>query len=142
MHKLNTRILLIGPMPPPFGGVSIHIKRLSVILENDFEIDFIDESRIVKGAYFNIRSLNFILYLNKVLHSNLLYIHSGKRFLKYFHILVGIIFFKKIILTIHSYRVPRKIILKFSDELFFRLANLIVVVNPDILKSQIGRAHV
>ena len=135
MNKLNNKILLIGPLPPPFGGVSIHIKRLSVILNNIFEVDFIDESSILKEEYFNIRSLNIIKYFKKILRSNLLYVHSGKRFLKYFHILVGIIFFKKIILTIHSYRVPRRLILKFSDELFFRLANLIVVVNPDILKS-------
>ncbi len=129
------KIVLIGPIPPPFGGVSIHIQRLSLLLEDDFEIAFIDESHIIKSKYFNIRSWNFISYFRRIIHSDLLYIHSGKRLLKFFHLLVGSIFLKKIILTIHSYRSTNNLFIRYADELIYRLSNLIVIVNPDILEN-------
>lgn len=130
----NSKILIIGPIPPPSGGVSLHIQRMANLIENDFEIEFIDESKFIKSGLYNIRSLNFIQYLKKVCETDLIYVHSGVTILKIFHIIIGRITFKKIILTIHSYPKVKNIFLKCRDEFFFRLANIIIVVNEDILK--------
>ena len=58
MAKGKKKILLIGPIAPPIGGVSIHIQRLSILIENEYETDFIDESHVVKSECFNLRSGN------------------------------------------------------------------------------------
>lgn len=126
------RILIIGPIAPPIGGVSIHISRLADLIKKDFELDFIDESREIKKNYFNLRSLHFLRYFTKIKNSNLLYIHSGKNILRIFHLLAGKIFGKKIILTIHSFKTgTSKIICLFNGKIY-KLANTIIVVNSEI----------
>lgn len=127
-------ILFLGPIPPPFGGVSVHIKRLSNLLKDDFDFDFIDESRTKKREYSNLRKQNYLRYLIKVKNSDLLFIHSGKNILRVLHIVVGKIFGKKLILTIHNYR--RKIhgLRRFFLSRIFGLADVIIVVNAETKK--------
>jgi hypothetical protein len=133
--KLNKKpaILLIGPLAPPSGGVSIHIKRLSRLIKEDFEIDYIDEARLVKPEYFNLRSLDLFQYLKKIKKSNILYIHSGTSTLKIFHIITGRLFFKKVILTIHSYPRTKAFFIRLIDSLFYSFADRIVIVNSEML---------
>jgi len=133
MKKAN-HLLIIGPLPPPYGGVSIHIKRLSLLIENDFEIDYIDESRNSKSDYFNIRSFNLILYTKKIIKADLIYIHSGTSLLQIFHIISGKIFAKKIILTVHAYPFLKNKIQKSVDGFFFSLADKVIFVSLDILR--------
>jgi glycosyltransferase involved in cell wall biosynthesis len=129
----NKRILLIGPFPPPIGGVSIHLKRLSKLIKNDFDIDFIDESRLIKNDFFNIRSFKLVQYFRRIIKSDLIFVHSGSNILRIFHLVIGCIISKKIILTIHSYPYTKKFFLRYMDEFFFKLANTIIIVNPEFL---------
>jgi glycosyltransferase involved in cell wall biosynthesis len=130
----KVRVVLIGPMPPPLGGVSMHLKRLSSLIENKFDLKFIDESHQVKEKYFNLRSLKIFHYFNLVAWSDLIFIHSGGKILKIIHIIIGKLLFKKIILTIHSYPLNPTPASKFFDEFFFKFANTIITVNTDILE--------
>lgn len=130
----KTKILLIGPIPPPFGGVSVHISRLKNILEEKFWFDVIDESRNEKDFIYNIRSFNVITYLSKISRSELVYIHSGLTILRYLNIIIAKIFQKKIILTLHSYPVRKKKVFRLLDEIIFNLSNKIIVVNAVFLK--------
>lgn len=129
----NRKILLIGPMPPPKGGVSIHIQRMSGILRDDFCFDFVDESSQVKGDYFNLRSYNMINYFRKVRNCNLMYIHSGKRLLVIFHLLAGKLFRKRMILTVHGYPYANRKVLNRIDSFFYSIAHRIIIVNSFIL---------
>lgn len=131
---MKYRILILGPIVPPSGGVSLHIDRLTKLIENDFNFEFIDESKVKKENVFNIRSLNMYHYLKKVIKSDLVYIHSGVTTLRYFHLIFGRLASKKIIITLHSYPFKKKPVLRHLDEFFFKLANRIIVVNPAILE--------
>jgi glycosyltransferase involved in cell wall biosynthesis len=131
---MNNRVLIIGPILPPLGGVSLHIDRLTRLIKNDFNIDLIDESRIIKKNIFNIRSLNLFHYFKKVRQSDLIYIHSGVAILRYSHIIFGRLASKKIIITIHSYPNIKKPLSRHLDEYFFKLANRVIVVHRDILE--------
>ncbi|HZH66414.1 MAG TPA: hypothetical protein VEY10_16085 [Flavisolibacter sp.] len=128
-------ILLVGPLPPPSGGVSIHIQRLSNVLKTDFEVDFVDEAKSVKKEFFNLRSLRLFRYLKKVRKADLIHIHSGTSFLRIFHIITGRLLGKKIIVTLHYYPIRKIKIFKFIDEVFYKLANKIIVVNSNILQN-------
>ena len=110
------KILMIGPLPPSYGGVSIHILRLSRLIESEYIIDFVDEDHLVKQEYFNLRSFNLIQYFKRVKNSELIYIHSGPTILKFFHITIGRLFFKKIILTIHSYPIRKGFLFRLIDQ--------------------------
>lgn len=130
---MKDKILFIGPLPPPSGGASLHISRMAKLIENEFDIELIDESRTIKKDQFSIRSLNLLVYLKKVLKSDLIYIHSGVNILRYFHLVVGCLTLKKMILTLHSYPKRKKSLLRFMDEFFFKKADVIFVVNSEIL---------
>lgn len=132
-YPMKNKILFIGPLPPPSGGASLHISRMTKLIENEFDIELIDESRTIKNNQFNIRSLNLFVYLKKVLKADLIYIHSGVNILRYFHLFIGCLTFKKMILTLHSYPYTKKPVLKFMDEFFFKKADVIFVVNSEIL---------
>ncbi len=134
MMKQN-KILLIGPLPPPAGGVAVHLIRLSFLLNNDFQFDFVDESSLIKSEYFNIRSLNLLQYLRRVNNSDLIYIHSGSQIFRILHLITGFLLSKKMILTIHSFPFKKKYLWKYLDKLFFKMAQTIIVVNDSILKN-------
>lgn len=130
---MNWIILFVGPLPPPFGGVSLHISRMAKLLENVFDIDFIDESRPVKKGIFNIRNLDIIEYFRKIKKSDLVYIHSGLTVLRIFHIVSGRLASKKVIMTLHSYPYRKKALSRYIDEFFFKLSDYVIVVNEEIL---------
>lgn len=145
--KKKVRLLIIGPLPPPAGGVSIHIIRLIELLQNDYDIDVIDESFLFKKQYFNFRSGNLFKYLNKILRSDVVFIHSGNHTFKKLHLIISKCFFKKTIVTFHGFGHKRKdkkfgfwerFIYKQSDKIIFVnkaiQSNLIFANNKCIVK--------
>jgi glycosyltransferase involved in cell wall biosynthesis len=133
-------ILFIGPIAPPYGGISIHIDRLSILLEKDFHSDYIDESKAIKQGYFNIRSLNMYVYLKKILTSDVLYIHSGNSLLRAFHVAVGSLMGRKTILTLHAYPFDKLKAVKLLEETIYGRATKIILVNENLYdKIQLPR---
>ncbi len=127
------RLLLIGPFPDPKGGVSIHLVRLSRLMANDFILDTIDESPIIKASYFNIRSLNIFKYLAKIIKSDIIHIHSSISVLRYLHFVVGKLFFKKIIVTMHSWSMENKSVAETKRNAFLlRNVDNVITVNDII----------
>ncbi|MBS1756739.1 MAG: glycosyltransferase [Bacteroidetes bacterium] len=127
------KILITGPVPPPAGGISIHISRLQYLLKDNFAIDFIDESSLQKPGIFNLRSYNFFLYIKKMLGADLVYVQSGSTYLRLIQLFFAKLLFKKIILTIHAYPFNKKGVAYFLDNSIFNFANKIIVVNESIL---------
>jgi glycosyltransferase involved in cell wall biosynthesis len=128
---MRKKVLLIGPMPPPAGGVSVHIKRLNELLKDEFEIDFVDESKKRKAEFFNLYSLNLFGYLKKISKSDLVYIHSGKSALRIGHLVIGKLLGKKNILVFHAYPARKKWLYRKWDEFFCRFADKIILVNKN-----------
>lgn len=96
------KLLIIGPAPHNIGGVSVHIRRLVYLLKSDYEIDFVDEGHNRYDSIYNIRSLNLFKYLKLIKKADVVHIHSGVNLLRFFHILVARLFFrKKTVVTIH-----------------------------------------
>ena len=102
----KVKIAIIGPYPPPYGGISIHIKRIQNYLEKNY-IEYIiyNEIRIIE--YENIINVKPISSYKKFffripfLKYDIFHFHSTN--LK-IHMLLGCyrFFGKKIILTIHG----------------------------------------
>ncbi len=125
---MKTRnILIIGPYPPPYGGVSIHIKRLQMLLAGKFKVSSIDEARIQKENIFNIRSLKVFGYLKRMLQADIVHIHSGLLSLRLVHFIVACFFLKKKIITIHGYEPGRGIIERTLDSIMLSSSKTIFV---------------
>lgn len=132
MMTNKPHILITGPIAPPFGGISIHIKRLCVSLQEGFNIQLVDESKNIKKGIFNIRSLHLFQYIKLVKASNLIFIHSGNRLFKKLHILFSKLIGKKTIITIHGYGNKRSLPFRIIDQLIFSMADRIILVNNEI----------
>ncbi|MGH2563170.1 MAG: glycosyltransferase [Ginsengibacter sp.] len=102
------KLLLIGPCPPPFGGVSNHIKRLAALLKDDFDISFIDESKNRKTNIFNIRSFKPGAYFRLINKSDVIHVHSGHYIFRLAHFITSKMFGKNIICSVHSYAEKNK----------------------------------
>lgn len=134
------RLLEIGPYCET-GGVSIHIRRLVHLLSTDFIVDIIDESKLKfsDGKIFNLRSKNVLTYLKLIYSSDIVHIHTAINWLRFLHVLISKLFFKKVIVTIHSImHVEKKkynLLLKTS----LKLSNKIIYVNEKI-KQELGQS--
>jgi hypothetical protein len=129
----KTKLLLIGPYPPPYGGVSIHIRRLKGILNTFFEMQIIDESQIKKKNIVNARALWPFPYLRLIIKSDVVHIHSGHYIFRLLHFIVSKTFGKKIILTIHSYSEEKKgITEKYIDKNIMKRVSKVVFVSEEL----------
>ena len=53
--SIRPKILLIGSIPPPLGGVTVHIARLSSQMKRrGYDVKILDESREKKNDFENI----------------------------------------------------------------------------------------
>jgi glycosyltransferase involved in cell wall biosynthesis len=125
------KIIMIGPVPPPTGGVSIHIWRLFHLLKEDFDIDFVDEFKVAKKEYFNLRSFNLFKYLGILGKGDIVFIHSGTNVLRMGHIIASKLLGKKTVLTLHAYPGKKPLLIRKLHEFIFGLADKIIIVNAD-----------
>lgn len=121
-------LLEIGPYSE-IGGVSIHIRRLMNLLDDGFKVEIIDESRLKfsDGKVFNLRSKNVFQYIKLIWQSDIVHIHTPINWLRFVHVFISKILFKKVIISIHSIMytegIKNNILLKFainvSDEIIY-----------------------
>ena len=126
-------ILFIGPYSA-VGGVSVHIKRLSALLAEKYDISFIDESPLEysKGEVFNIRSKNIFQYLRLIGKADVVHIHSGVSVLRIFHIVMAFFLEKKRVVSYHTiYNLPTNKAI-YINRLFLPLANKVICVTEEI----------
>lgn len=132
---MKQKLLLVGPVPPPAGGVSIHLTRLRHLLGNEFNVKILDESRIKKDGIPSIRRFKVGEYFKLLYTSDIIHIHSGTRFLKYAHVLFSKLLGRSTVLTIHSYTVKPSWILRKVDEWVYSLPHVTILVGDEINKN-------
>ena len=126
------KVLQIGPISY-VGGVSIHIKRLTLILKKSFEFSYLEESSAIftPKETFNIRrAKDFFEVLRMIKANDLVHIHCGNWLSKIYVIFLTIILSKKFIITLHSFRISG--IKKKITFFFLSKAFRIVTVNDEI----------
>lgn len=134
MKITKKNLLLIGPIPEPAGGVSIHIQRLGKLISPLFEINYIDESHFPKKGIFNIRSLNLIKYIKLLASANIVHLHSEIH-LRIIHLFFCFILRKKCIVTIHWYSDKINPFIKIIHSWLLKTAKKVIVVNPEFIKN-------
>jgi hypothetical protein len=123
------KLLIIGPILPPVGGISIHIDRFVNLFSDEFSFDYIDEARVRKAGIFNLRSFNLIRYFKKISSADIIFIHSVKNIQRYFHLIAGKLTKAKIIFSVHTYPKALGFPIGFLDRYIFNLADRIILVN-------------
>ncbi|WP_106792464.1 glycosyltransferase family 1 protein [Aquimarina sp. Aq78] len=86
-------ILLIGKIPPPIGGVTIHVQRLLEKLKTNYEGNF---------HFKTLNKKNLLLSFLFILKYSYFHIHTSNVYLRLYYVLLGKIFGSKCIITIHG----------------------------------------
>ena len=134
MQSSQNKFIIYGILPPPFGGVSIHLKRFKKYLGN-FGTNFVfvhSNNPNQKHAFIKL----FFSQLN--LKKNIIHLHgfqTGKNLL----FLLFLMFFcrKNVVVTIHNDRFllnynSLKNIQKIIAKVFYSNISHIISVNPDL----------
>ena len=125
--KNDIKILIFGRVPPPFGGVTVHIKRL---IDN---LNFMGIDARLYGSLFD-----FFIYPIWHIHTN----NSYKRFLLVF---LGRILLKKTIITLHRDYKRDGGVRFFINYLSFLICSSAVVLNLDsynyFIRRKFSKVH-
>jgi len=128
------RLLIIGPIMPPKGGVSVHIERLAKLLGSDFAISFLDESRNLKKGVPNLRHMAPMTYLSMIAHADVVHVHSFSSVLKFMHVLCARLLLKRVVLTVHSVR-GMGLLARIARAASARLSHTVVAVSDRVGES-------
>jgi len=135
IYPSSSSILLVGPYPPPLGGVSVHVKRLKKLLDyyrNKADCFYTSE----KSKSIIINSINLIklIYFNDY---DIIHIHGYFR--AYIFVIYLCRFFKKyaIYYTAHNSRIfeNKNKISNFFLKSFIKRVDYLIVVSKHILEN-------
>lgn len=125
-------IILIGMYPPPYGGVSVHIKRLYEKLKQNISIKILATN---KNREFEHKKMKKIILEFPFLKEKCIYhFHDSAVKILSFTGFLNFIFKKKVIVTIHNNRLEENY--KNSNKIFkFLLKGFIKYINHIVLVS-------
>jgi glycosyltransferase involved in cell wall biosynthesis len=119
------KILLLGSVPPPIGGVTMHIDRfLNLYSDKEYQISVFD---IKKRTLFQKEKYtkNIFAILSYFLSVKIIHIHVSNDYIKLLFTFLGKLFFKKVIYTHHNSIVKNKKIFK----LMYKICDKVILVN-------------
>lgn len=126
MDNLKGKLLIVGAIPPPIGGVTIHVKR---------QLEWLGETKLQHR--FCRTSGNFIPSLIKgIFWSNIVHLQISKSLLRFLLVLlIRFVFFKKVIFTVHGKLGIHKGLLNHTiDKWSIRLCNIPILLNDTSFK--------
>ncbi|MBI1649589.1 glycosyltransferase family 4 protein [Hyphomicrobium sulfonivorans] len=137
--RLNKyRLLLVGPFPPPKGGMSVHIDRLSQQLSaRSIEHSILDESRQKSPDIGHLRSMGLAQYLRLLRRSDIVHVHSMNPLVRLGHTIAARMLGCKVVQTLHADHSGR------FGKFLLRLAGAIAherIAVSEALSLQMGRA--
>lgn len=134
------KINIIGPYPPPYGGISIHIKRLYQKLKSlNIESNIYCENKINidNNEIKNLKLKKFILLSIFLKKNEIIHLHTSGLKIRLIMSLISFLFSKKLIITVHGVSLEEEYnqLNKFGKIIYKFLLNKIsylIVVNSEI----------
>lgn len=98
-------VLLIGPLPPPRGGISIHLDRLSRALKRKgIPFEILNESRRLNEQGRSLRTIAPPIYVRMLRQADVVHIHTGNPALRLFHAIAARLCGARTLITLHSHK--------------------------------------
>ncbi|MBL1215447.1 MAG: glycosyltransferase [Ignavibacteriae bacterium] len=121
---MKKKVLILGTLPPPVGGITIHLKRFIEINknDNDFELSLFDLRK--RKVFRNGKQFGLLNFVRTFFGSKIVHIHISNNS-KIFFAILSKIFGKKVIYTQHNSRINDGIKFRF----FFLLCDKFILVN-------------
>lgn len=123
---MKSNLLIIGSLPPPIGGVTLHVKRLLEYLENEkLNVEFLD---LKKKNIFRI--LWEVILKYKVIH-----LHTSNPKLRFITALLCRLFNKRLLITYHGNLGRFNLVNNFFDYASISLCKIPIVLNKESYKK-------
>lgn len=121
MRTNNLRfILIVGSLPPPIGGVTIHIQRLLYHLKENG----------IRFKYVDLKRNSIFLILREFIRRDRIHIHTSNSYFRFFLIILGSFLFKTIDFTIHrDLGRDKSIFIRYIDLFSIKMANRPILLN-------------
>ena len=129
------KVLLIGTVPPPIGGVTVHIKRFLEYEQSEYELGVLDiKKRIIFKKDKNIvKILDILVYF---LNASIVHLHISNN-IKILLALVARMCFKKVFYTHHNSRISSI----FGWHLINILSHRVILVNDKSINMNMIYNH-
>jgi glycosyltransferase involved in cell wall biosynthesis len=135
IYSDSSRILLIGPLPPPYGGVSVHIKRLKKLLD---KAGF-NTNTFYRSDNHNSILLNALILFKKIIFGNynIVHIHGYFRAYALVVFVARYLISYRIYYTVHNPRLfqNKNGIAIFLINKFIEKIDCLVLVSKDLIKD-------
>lgn len=120
MFSKKNDILIIGTMPPPIGGVTIHISRLLKSLQINGKINF---------YYFDLKKGAGFKLLYSILKTRIVHIHTSNSIFRFLILILCKVFLIKSIFTFHGNLFSHKFFRNLIDFFSILIADYPIVIN-------------
>lgn len=124
MIRSNNKIIIIGTLPPPIGGVSIYNKRL---------YDYLQNNELVDADFIDYKRNEISQVLSAVMHHKIIYLNCSSSRFKIFLAIISRFFNKKFIVTFHGNLERHQWSVNLLDKMILKLATLTIVLNRQSL---------
>jgi hypothetical protein len=122
--KTSKHLLLLGKVPPPIGGVTIHVSRL---------LAHLTESS-VPHVFYDLNRFSFFSYLKALYRSGFCHIHSSNPMFRLFSAILLLLFNKTSIITIHGNLGRFGTFKNLVDKFTLYVCTIPIVLNKDSLE--------
>lgn len=122
MNKI--KILIIGRIPPPIGGVTVHTTRLLKLCEKEN----------LQYSFFNLKQFTVTGFLMAIKRSKIAHMHASSPLILLFFTLSCRLFKTKSIITIHHDINIYNNLLSIIQKLAIRFSNIPIVLNNNSLQ--------
>lgn len=115
------KVLIVGALPPPIGGVSIHLERVLIWLKSsNFNAAFCSTTN---GYFFNV--------FKSALKTDVIHLHVSNSTVRLIQVIVlRFLLFKKVVFTVHGKIGKHKGFLDYNiDKLALMLVNIPILLN-------------
>jgi hypothetical protein len=116
---MNNSILILGKIPPPIGGVTIHVYRLLEHLDT-YDINY---------SFFDLNNFSLIFFIFNIKKNKIAHLHTSSPLLRFLFTVICKLFFTKSIITIHGNLNRYDFFKNLLDKLSIKFASIPIVIN-------------
>lgn len=116
---MQNRILIIGKIPPPAGGLGIHVIRLVGSLKNDS----------IPVKLHDLRKDNSISLFSNIRQNDICHVHISNSYYRFVLVLIIKMLFRKSVFTFHGNLGRYGFLKNFIDQMSFVLSDKGVIIN-------------
>lgn len=116
---MDYKLLVIGKLPPPIGGVTIHVKRFLDLLSMNG----------LRYTFFDLRDFKFLDLVKRIIKAKLVHLHVSNVEFQFFLVVLSKILGKKSVVTIHGDLFRFKGLKKKLTSLTIRFCDVPILLN-------------